>query len=42
MIKLTGRDKDDIKVEKHPLRNISKLADMKRGKDKCRTLEIYS
>ena len=43
MRKLTGKDKDDIKVEKHPLTNmISKLAGMRRGEDKCRTLKVHS
>ena len=43
MKKLTGKGKDNIKVGNHPLTNmISKLADMRRGEDKCRTLKIHS
>ena len=42
MRKLTGKDKDNIKVENHPLTNmISKLASMRRGEDKYRTLKMH-
>ena len=38
MIKLTGKDRDNIKVENHTLTKIiSKLASIKSGEDKCRT-----
>mgnify|MGYP002477316433 CR=1 FL=1 len=38
--KLTGKAKDNIKIENNPLTNISKIANM-RGEDKCRTLKIH-
>ena len=42
MKKLTGKGKDNIKVGNHPLTNmISKLASMRRGEDKCRTLKMH-
>ena len=42
MRKLTGKDKDNIKVENHPLTNmISKLAGMRRGEDKCRKIKMH-
>ena len=41
MKKLTGKGKDNIKVGNHPLSNISKLASMRRGEDKCRTLKMH-
>ena len=41
MRKLTSKDKDNIKVENHPLTNmVTKLARMRR-EDKCRTLKIH-
>ena len=40
MRKLTGKDKDNIKVENHPL-TISKLASMRSG-EKCRTLKMQN
>ena len=41
MRKLTGKDKDDIQVENHPLTNIiTKVANMRR-KDKCITLKMH-
>ena len=40
MKKLTGKGKDNIKIGNHLLTNIiSKLASMRRGEDKCRTLK---
>ena len=40
MRKLTGKDKNNMNVENHPLTNmISKLASMRR-EDKCRTLKM--
>ena len=42
MKKLTGKGKDDIKVENHTLTNmISKVASMRRGEDKRRTLKTH-
>ena len=44
MRKLTGKGKDSIKVGNHSLTNfdmISKLASMRRGEDKCRTLTMH-
>ena len=42
MRKLTGKGKDNIKVENHPLTNvISKLARMRRGDDRCRKLKMH-
>ena len=42
MKKLTGKGKDNLKVVNHPLTNmISKLASMRRGEDKCRTLKMH-
>ena len=42
MRKLTGKDKDNIKVENHPLTNmLSNLAGMRRGDNKCRTLKMH-
>ena len=40
MKKLTGKGKDNIKVGSNPLINVSKLASMRSGEDKCRTLKI--
>ena len=43
MRKLTGKDENNKKIENHPLTNmISKLAGMRRGDDKCRTLKMNS
>ena len=42
MKKLTGKGKDNLKVGNHPVANrISKLASMRRGEDKCRTVKIH-
>jgi len=42
MRKLTGKGKDNIKAGKHPSTNMaSKLASMRRGKDKYRTLKMH-
>lgn len=42
MRKLTCKGKNNIKVENHSLTNmISKLASMRKGKEKCRTLKIH-
>ena len=42
MRKLTGREKDNIKVENHLLTNIiSKLAGIRRAEDKGRTLKMH-
>ena len=42
MRKLTGKWEDNIKVGNHPLTNmLSKLARMRRGEDKGRTLKIH-
>ena len=42
MRKLSGKDKDNIKVENHPLTNmISKLASMRKAEDRCRTLKMH-
>ena len=42
MRKLTGKGKDTVNVGNHPLPNmISKLASMRRGVDKCRTLKMH-
>ena len=39
---ISGKDKDKKKVENYPLvKIISKLADMRRGEDKCRTLKMH-
>ena len=38
---LTGKGKDNVKVGNHPLTNmISKLARMRKGENKCRTLKM--
>ena len=40
---MNGKNKDNIKVENNPLaKMISKLADMRRGDDKCRTVKTHS
>lgn len=42
MSKLTGKCKDNRKVENHPLTNVaSKLARMRRGDDRCRKLKMH-
>ena len=42
MRKLTGKAKDKNKVGNQPLTNtISKLASMRGGEDKCRTLKMH-
>ena len=42
MKKLTGKGKDNIKIGNHLLTNIiSKLASMRRGEDKGRTLIMH-
>ena len=41
MKKLIDKGKDNLKVGNHPLSNISKLASMRRGEDKCRTLKMH-
>ena len=42
MKKLTGKGKNNLKVGNHPLTNtISKLASVRRGEDKCRTLKMH-
>ena len=42
MRKLTGKDKDNIKVENYPLTSmILKLASMRGGENKCRTLKMH-
>ena len=42
MKKLTGKGKDNTKVGNHPRRNIiSKLASLRRGEKKCRTLKVH-
>ena len=39
---LTGKGKDNLKVGNNPLTNmLSKLASMRRGEHKCRTLKIH-
>ena len=41
--KISGKDKDNIKLENHPLtKMISKLADMRKGEDKGRILKMHS
>ena len=42
MKKLTGKGEDNLKVGNHPTTNmISKLASMRRGEYKCRTLKMH-
>ena len=42
MKKLTGKGKGNFKEGNHPLINmVSKLAIMRRGEDKCRTLKMH-
>ena len=42
MKKLTGKGKDNLKVGNHPFTNmVSKLASMRGGEDKCRTLKMH-
>ena len=41
MRKLTGKDKNNVTVENHPLTNmISELAGKRRGEDRCRILKM--
>ena len=42
MKKFTGKGKDNLKAGNHLLTDmISKLASMRRGEDKCRTLKMH-